>query len=157
MSPRMKWELHLAAICVVWRQPGQPKLKTTLKQSTSLTLTDMTVNIALLFSIQGMLTGSTYQQSTEIDRKIFVTSFLFVGFDRTMLDQYMEKVLRDGKTHYSCTYCGKENSHINNIRNHLESVHFPGQFTYDCQYCGKSFKSKNSLSVHVSLNHRDPK
>jgi len=79
------------------------------------------------------------------------------GFDRTMLDQYMEKVLREGKTHYSCTYCGKENSHINNIRNHLESVHFPGQFTYDCQYCGKSFKSKNSLSVHVSLNHRDPK
>jgi len=79
------------------------------------------------------------------------------GFDRNMLDQYMEKITRDGKTYYSCTYCGKENSHINNIRNHLESVHFPGQFSYDCQYCGKSFKSKNSLSVHVSLNHRDPK
>jgi len=79
------------------------------------------------------------------------------GFDRNMLDQYMEKVLKEGKTFYICTFCGKENSHINNIRNHLESVHFPGQFSYDCQYCGKSFKSKNSLSVHVSLNHRDPK
>jgi len=79
------------------------------------------------------------------------------GFDRNMLDQYMEKITRDGKAFYSCTYCGKENSHINNIRNHLESVHFPGQFSYDCHYCGKSFKSKNSLSVHVSLNHRDPK
>jgi len=79
------------------------------------------------------------------------------GFDRNMLDQYMEKILRETKTYYSCTFCGKENSHINNIRNHLESVHFPGQFSYDCQYCGKSFKSKNSLAVHVSLNHRDPK
>ena len=74
---------------------------------------------------------------------------------RTVFDQYMEKsTLENGKLCFKCTLCGKENTHLNNLRNHIESAHFPGHFSYNCNHCGKTFKNKNSLFSHVSLMHR---
>ena len=62
--------MHLNAIFVAWRQLELQKSKTILKLSTFLIPTDMNVNIAHLCFTLGMLTGYTYQQNTEIDRKI---------------------------------------------------------------------------------------
>jgi len=74
---------------------------------------------------------------------------------RKVFDQHMEKSkLQDGRPCYKCNICGKENSHLNNARNHIESVHFPGHFSYNCDHCEKTFKSKNALCVHVSLMHK---
>jgi len=79
-----------------------------------------------------------------------------LGSGRTVFDQYLQKTTTEGgKAGYSCTLCGKENSHMNNVRNHVESVHFPGHFSYNCPHCEKTFKSKNSISTHVSREHRD--
>ena len=74
---------------------------------------------------------------------------------RKVFDQHMEKSkLQDGRPCYKCSICGKESSHLNNARNHIESVHFPGHFSYNCDHCEKTFKSKNALCTHVSLMHK---
>ena len=86
---------------------------------------------------------------------IHLNELLGEASGRNVFDQYLEKSqLKDGRSGYKCTMCGKENSHVNNVRNHVESVHFPGHFSYDCEHCGKTFKSKNSLCNHVSKSHR---
>ena len=62
----------------------------------------------------------------------------------------MEKSKRqDGRLCYKCNICGKEDSHIRNLRNHIESVHFPGYFSYTCDHCKKTFKTKNALCTRV--------
>ena len=74
---------------------------------------------------------------------------------REVFDQYMEKsTLENGKLGFKCTLCGKEMSHLNNLRNHIESAHFPGHFSYNCNHCEKTFKNKNSLCSHMSQMHR---
>ena len=74
---------------------------------------------------------------------------------RKVFDQHMEKSkLQDGRPCYKCNICGKGNSRINNIRNHIESVHFPGHFSYNCDYCEKTFKSKNAMCNHVTRLHK---
>ena len=77
---------------------------------------------------------------------------------REVFDQYMEKSsLDDGKPCLKCTLCGKESSHLNNLRNHIENAHFPGHFSYNCSHCEKTFKSKTALCSHISKLHRDGK
>ena len=77
---------------------------------------------------------------------------------REVFDQYMKKsALEDGKTCFKCTLCGKENSHLNNLRNHIENAHFPGHFSYNCSHCEKIFKSKTALCQQVSRMRRDGK
>ena len=77
---------------------------------------------------------------------------------REVFDQYMKKsTLEDGKACFKCTLCGKVNSHLHNLRNHIENAHFPGHFSYNCSLCEKTFKSKTALCNHVSKLHRDGK
>ena len=77
---------------------------------------------------------------------------------REVFDQYMEKSSPDdGKPCLKCTLCGKESSHLNNLRNHIENAHFPGTFSYNCSQCEKTFKSKTALCSHISKLHRDGK
>jgi len=77
---------------------------------------------------------------------------------RKVFDQHMEKSTSpNGRPCYKCTLCGKENSHLNNLRNHIESVHFPGHFSYSCHHCEKTFKTKNVLCSHISHMHKEDK
>ena len=74
---------------------------------------------------------------------------------RKVFDQHLEKfTTEDGRICYKCNICGKQNSHLNNARNHIESVHFPGHFSYNCTCCEKTFKTNNALSTHVSYVHK---
>jgi len=73
--------------------------------------------------------------------------------DRIGLLTYIQRISVDGKYVYSCSLCGRTNSHKTSLVNHIESSHFPTH--YKCDDCDKTFMSKNAKKVHISRYHRE--
>ena len=112
-----------------------------------------------MFMYQTVIEKTKNYQLFKMKNKDF---FCFLGLnppepDRTILNDYIVKECREGRTIFKCTLCSNANSKKQTMVNHVESVHFPGTFLYTCKYCGKEYNAKNSLNVHVSTSHREDK
>ena len=63
-----------------------------------------------------------------------------------------EFMVRGDDGNYSCGYCGKVDTHVGHMKNHIET-HMEG-LSFPCQSCDKTFRSRNSLNFHKSRYHR---
>ena len=52
-----------------------------------------------------------------------------------------------------CKVCGKEGSHANDLRKHIEAKHLEG-VSLPCDICGKTFRCRISLLLHKCVGRR---
>ena len=59
----------------------------------------------------------------------------------------------DSKPTYRCKVCGKEATHANNMKKHIEAAHIEG-VSIPCAQCEKTFRSRNALTKHIHYTHK---
>ena len=59
------------------------------------------------------------------------------------INTLMEKSSANGKRTFRCKVCGKEASHANNMKKHIEATHLEG-VSISCAQCEKTIRSRNS-------------
>ena len=59
----------------------------------------------------------------------------------------------DSKPTYRCKVCGKEATHANNMKKHIEAAHIEG-VSIPCAQCEKTFRSRNALAKHIHYTHK---
>ena len=62
----------------------------------------------------------------------------------------------NGKTIFRCKTCGKEATHRNDIKKHIEANHLEG-VSIPCNLCEKTFRSRNALAQHKHHIHKGRK
>ena len=72
------------------------------------------------------------------------------------INTLMEKSSANGKKTFRCKVCGKEASHANNMKKHIEATHLDG-VSIPCAQCEKTFRSINSLAVPIHKTHKTEK
>ena len=73
----------------------------------------------------------------------------------TLMEKCSEKGT-NGKTRYRCKVCGKESSHSNDMKKHIEAAHLEG-VSLQCSQCEKTFRSRNALAKHIHYIHKKQK
>ena len=72
------------------------------------------------------------------------------------INNLMEKssgMSTDSKPTYRCKVCGKEATHANNMKKHIEAAHIEG-VCIPCAQCEKTFRSRNALAKHIHYTHK---
>ena len=52
---------------------------------------------------------------------------------------------------FTCSFCGKEFSHLTSLESHMEHQH-SGESKHVCEACGKNFSSKSNLTAHKKIH-----
>ena len=69
------------------------------------------------------------------------------------INTLMEKGSANGKRTFRCKVCGKESSHCNDMKKHIEATHLDG-VSLQCSQCEKTFRSRNALAQHIHYTHK---
>ena len=69
------------------------------------------------------------------------------------INTLMEKGSANGKRTFRCKVCGKESSHSNDMKKHIEATHLDG-VSLQCPQCEKTFRSRNALAQHIHYTHK---
>ena len=68
------------------------------------------------------------------------------------VDNYIIKVVENGKSKVACRECGKSYTTAFNLKSHIKINHF-GIKEYECDICKQQFGRRETMKTHQTLVH----